>query len=490
MRGVRLILSFSLPFLFLYQGMATAQTDPEGNLDSAYLVCGTNIYPGSGTTQVTFHIWYKSDNTGTNKIAAIAMPLVVTGSNIVSVDTTVSLAFAGSGVAGFTFHEVTKVGNSDPTVPPFKVFYGAANFTGGITGESLFANVTVTVNDGGTICIDTFNYPFSPTAFITENADGFKPGWVGGCCSVLDCGLCGDVNGSGNIAISDFVMLSDFLYGKGPLFCPDYSDVDAYDSITIRDFYWVFNRVFSRPGCGGWPFTCPPSNPPLQPTVLVTDTLKVIASMIPAGESTVVIYLEYKNVDSLNTIVLPLKFLVGEEIPVIDTVVGGPRFPGTAAVDSASGRILFFRGSPAINFGPGSDTMMRVDLSIQPAAFSRGVSIDTTGFPPTHYHPLFLDLPSTCYSPVFPVFCPARPGDANADGSYSLADVISIVNYIFNKPGCSPQPLCWISSLLCRGDWDGSGTVSLSDVIRAVNYIFNKPSGPWNALPVGACCLP
>lgn len=86
--------------------------------------------------------------------------------------------------------------------------------------------------------------------------------------------------------------------------------------------------------------------------------------------------------------------------------------------------------------------------------------------------------------------CLIRAGDANASGTYTLADVIAIVNYIFNKPGCSPQPLCWLSDLLCRGDWNGSGTVSLSDVIQAVNFIFNKPGGPWNALPSGICCLP
>ena len=85
--------------------------------------------------------------------------------------------------------------------------------------------------------------------------------------------------------------------------------------------------------------------------------------------------------------------------------------------------------------------------------------------------------------------CTGKAGDANASGTYTLGDVISIVNYIFNKPGCAPQPQCWLSSLLCRGDWNGSGTVSLSDVIQAVNYIFNKPNGPWNALPVGVCCL-
>ena len=84
----------------------------------------------------------------------------------------------------------------------------------------------------------------------------------------------------------------------------------------------------------------------------------------------------------------------------------------------------------------------------------------------------------------------AKPGDANANSTYSLADIIATVNYLFNKPGCSPQPLCWLSNLLCRGDWDGNGSVSLTDVIRGVNYLFNKPSGPWYALPSGVCCIP
>ena len=87
------------------------------------------------------------------------------------------------------------------------------------------------------------------------------------------------------------------------------------------------------------------------------------------------------------------------------------------------------------------------------------------------------------------VDCYAEPGDANASGTYTLSDPIAIVNYVFNKPGCSPLPLCWLSGLLCRGDWNGSGTVTLADVIRGVNYIFNKPGGPWNALPIGVCCL-
>jgi len=96
----------------------------------------------------------------------------------------------------------------------------------------------------------------------------------------------------------------------------------------------------------------------------------------------------------------------------------------------------------------------------------------------------FADYATIKYSP-----CSAIPGDANASGTYTLADAIAIFNYVINKPGCSPSPLCWLSGLLCRGDWDGSTTVTLADAIRGVNYIFNKPGGPWNALPIGACCL-
>jgi len=90
----------------------------------------------------------------------------------------------------------------------------------------------------------------------------------------------------------------------------------------------------------------------------------------------------------------------------------------------------------------------------------------------------------------FQLFCVAKPGDANADNQLTLADIIATVNHIFGKSGCGSLPFCWLSGSVCRGDWNGSNTVSLVDVIRGVNYIFNKPGGPWNAVPVGVCCLP
>lgn len=87
-----------------------------------------------------------------------------------------------------------------------------------------------------------------------------------------------------------------------------------------------------------------------------------------------------------------------------------------------------------------------------------------------------------------------EPGDANADNSHTLPDIIALVNYIFSKPGwpiCgSNTSLCWLSDLSCRGDWNGNGNVALDDVIRGVNYVFNKSGGPWYPIRVGVCCIP
>ncbi|OGC76652.1 MAG: hypothetical protein A2Z27_03425 [candidate division Zixibacteria bacterium RBG_16_50_21] len=82
-----------------------------------------------------------------------------------------------------------------------------------------------------------------------------------------------------------------------------------------------------------------------------------------------------------------------------------------------------------------------------------------------------------------------KAGDANGDGSYTLSDALAAFNFLFNKPGCSPLPDCWLSDRLCRGDWDGSGTISLVDVVRAVNYIFDKPyGGPYDPVTSVGCC--
>jgi hypothetical protein len=116
--------------------------------------------------------------------------------------------------------------------------------------------------------------------------------------------------------------------------------------------------------------------------------------------------------------------------------------------------------------------------------------------PPGYYMLFILDslkVPSEA-SFVRLFQCLAMPGDADADEALGLPDAISIVNYVFSKPGWSSCPsntnLCWLFDMICRGDWSGEGDVTLADAITCVNYVFSKPGGPWNPVPSGACCLP
>lgn len=61
-------------------------------------------------------------------------------------------------------------------------------------------------------------------------------------------------------------------------------------------------------------------------------------------------------------------------------------------------------------------------------------------------------------------------GDANADGSVGLPDIIYLVNYVF-KGGLPPAPLS-------RGDVNASCAVNLGDIVYLVNYVFKGGPEP------------
>jgi hypothetical protein len=174
----------SLAAIFAFSNLASAQGDPEGTLDNLTVDCNTNIYPGAPTV-ATFDIVFHSDNTGGNKIAGFAIPLVITGTCGASIDTTVANAFSGTVVSAFSILTVTKEVNADPTVSPFQMTYGAVNFTGGVTGTGDFAHIAITVNDTCCFTIDTTHTALIPDPnFITELAIGFIPGWTAGNCCI------------------------------------------------------------------------------------------------------------------------------------------------------------------------------------------------------------------------------------------------------------------------------------------------------------------
>ncbi len=189
MRNKLIVTLLCLLGIFAFSTVAMAVGDPEGAQDNISINCGSPIYPGAGTVPVTFQLLITSDNTGGNKIAAAEAPIRMTGANIVSVDTTVAAAYAGSVFAAFNIISVSKQINPDPTVAPFEVNYGAVTFGAGLTAVTggLYAVITLNVNDTGTICFDTATASGSGLQpnFVTELAVGYGADWGGQvCCSV------------------------------------------------------------------------------------------------------------------------------------------------------------------------------------------------------------------------------------------------------------------------------------------------------------------
>ncbi len=233
---------------FLFYNFVLAQ-DPEGQPDYMYIVCGVNGYPGSGTAEVCFQLRFHSDNTGSNEIIAMAAPLIITGKNLVSVDTTLFKAFANSTVNDWDRKDVLKFDNQDPTVAPFHMLYAALSFGNGITGDGLLANICLTVNDTGTICIDTMaietvNRPEFGTLLVLYFA-----GWSGPfCCQVLLCeAKAGDANSDGMLNLSDIIYNAYYILkgGRAPSrLCQ--GDCNANGKINFSDVIYLVNRLFKK----------------------------------------------------------------------------------------------------------------------------------------------------------------------------------------------------------------------------------------------------
>jgi hypothetical protein len=76
--------------------------------------------------------------------------------------------------------------------------------------------------------------------------------------------------------------------------------------------------------------------------------------------------------------------------------------------------------------------------------------------------------------PEFGAYC---SGDADLSGDIELADVVTLVNYLFRKAD-PPQPF------YLQGDVDCSGRIGLRDPVRLVSYLFRQD---WRASPCEWC---
>jgi hypothetical protein len=71
------------------------------------------------------------------------------------------------------------------------------------------------------------------------------------------------------------------------------------------------------------------------------------------------------------------------------------------------------------------------------------------------------------------------PGDCDANGSFTSADIIALVNYVFKSgPPCLQG---------CHGDVNCSGQITAADIILLVNHVFK--SGPPPCSQAAEVCL-
>jgi len=239
-----------LLILFIFSGFLWAQ-DPEGALDSAYIVCGVDGYPGSGQAEVCFQIRFKSDNTGSNEIWNFSVPVIITGNNIVSIELDPAKVRAGSAAQDFDSPpQAHKFGDPDPTVPPFHIIYYAYDFFAPqqtITGEGLLANLCLTVNDTGVICIDTMSSENNTLSFVTLSPVGYVLGWSGPfCCKIVLCkDKPGDANGDNMVNLVDIVYNVNYVFKGGNAPSPlCQGDNNGDDKVDLIDIVYETNYVY------------------------------------------------------------------------------------------------------------------------------------------------------------------------------------------------------------------------------------------------------
>jgi len=87
------------------------------------------------------------------------------------------------------------------------------------------------------------------------------------------------------------------------------------------------------------------------------------------------------------------------------------------------------------------------------------------------------DLCDSCPALAVPNQAAILPGDANADGVLTSADIIFMVNHVF-KAQAPPQPVPEV------GDVDCTGQLTSADIIRLVNYVFKSGVPPCNMCAV------
>ncbi|MBK7090438.1 MAG: hypothetical protein IPH59_01750 [bacterium] len=280
-----------------------------------------------------------------------------------------------------------------------------------------------------------------------------------------DSVVCGDIDGDGSYNISDYVYITQFIFGGGPAPAPC-RDIDGYDLITVRDL--ILSASMQPASCVTQPKIV------AQPTNQMTIRYQRLFSQ---NQSTSTFPLEFTNSSSSNirAFDLPLAVRVDGQIPqAISVSLAGSTWPDqniAVKIDTAAGTILLSDLTGSVP--PGTYTLCYITIEMPFSTSTRYTSFTYTDLgpymtgvfePPNSAcrYPMFLDDNLNALQPMLRTFCLC--GDVNSSGNFTITDAIWLIAMIF---GGGPMP-----ATPCLGDANGNGHMSNSDAVYLISYIW------------------
>ena len=308
--------------------------------------------------------------------------------------------------------------------------------------------------------------------------------------------ICGDVNGLGiepygNVTLADWVYLFNYLFEDGPAPVPMecVADVDGSGSVSIMDLNALVKYLYKDcdppvDTCCDSPVTVKGSRDDMPGNMgdMAFENIMMVESIIGSpGMHNLLINVSGSWNSELGAYGMVIQYDTSQ-IEIDSITLNGTAGEGELLVTNY-GLNGYLKAAAALwnKIPPDSGVLFKVMVSIKETA-PIGVT-NLTLFNDPGPPPAMCDYASSDgNSDILPLLIHGTVtiewicGDANADADVTIADVVSLINYLF-KSGPAPLPQ------ICVGDANADGEVTIADAVYLVNYLFGN--GP---PPSSGCC--